>query len=109
MSDTKLIVVFAILHVVALAAGGGLLLLAFAGGDGYDHPHDGGGPGGDQPPDPPCRPIAGPSLPVATPARVRLREPARLADLLPPPRRRVSREPKRPAPRPATTPTNPRR
>jgi hypothetical protein len=108
MSDTKLIVAFALLHVVALAAGGGLLLLAFSGGDGYDHARGEGGSGGDQPPDPPRLPIGGPPLPVATAARVRLREPARLADLLPPPRRRAAREPKRPAPRPATGPTNPR-
>jgi hypothetical protein len=108
MSDTKLIVAFAILHIVAVAAGGGLLLLAFSGGDGYDHPHGERGSGGDQPRAPPRRPIGGPPLPVATPARVRLREPARLADLLLPPRRRAAREPKRPAPRPATRPTSPR-
>jgi hypothetical protein len=108
MSDTKLMIAFAILHVGALAAGGALLLLALSGGDGYAHPHREGGSGGDQPPDPPRRPIGGPPLPVAKPARVRLREPAHLADLLPLPRRRASREPKRPAPRPATGPMNPR-
>jgi hypothetical protein len=108
MTDTKVIVAFALLHVVALAAGGGLLLLAFAGSDGYEHSHGDGGSGGDQPPDPPRRPIGGPPLPVGSAARVRLREPARLADLLPPPPRRAGPEPKRPAPRPATRPTNPR-
>jgi hypothetical protein len=36
MSDTKLIVAFAVLHAFALAPGGGLLLLASSGGDGYD-------------------------------------------------------------------------
>jgi hypothetical protein len=102
MSDTKLMVAIGILHLVALAAGGGLLALAFRGGDGYDHPHAEGGQGPDQPPEPPRRPIAGPPLPSATPARVRLREPARLADLHSPPPRRAPREPKRPAPRPAT-------
>ena len=81
MSDTKLMVAIGILHLVALGAGGGLLLLAFRGGDGYDHPHAEGGRGPDQPPDPPRRPIGGPPLPSARPARVRLREPARLADL----------------------------
>lgn len=104
-SDTELVV---LLHLIALAAGGGLLLLAFSGGDGYEDAHPDRGSGGDRPPDPPRRPIGGPQLPVAAPARVRLREPARLADLLPPAPRRGAREPKRPAPRPAMTPTNPR-
>jgi hypothetical protein len=106
MSDTKLIVAIGILHLVALAAGGGLLLLAFRCGDGYDHLHEEGGRGPDRPPDPPRRPIGGPPMPIATPARVRLREPARLADLHPRPRRRAPREPTRPAPRPATRRTN---
>jgi hypothetical protein len=101
MSDTKLMVAIGILHLVALAAGGGLLALAFRGGDGYDHPHAEGGQGPDQPPEPPSRPIAGPPLPGATPARVRLREPARLADLHAPPQRRAPREPRRPGTRPA--------
>jgi hypothetical protein len=104
MSDAKLMIVFAILHVAALAAGGALLLLALSGGDGYANPHREGGAGGDEPPDAPRRPTGGPPLPVAKPARVRLREPAHLADLLPPPRRRAPRERKRRAPRP----TNPR-
>ena len=71
------------------------------GRDGYDHRHEEGGRGPDQPPDPPRRPIGGPPLPVATPARVRLREPARLADLRPRPRRRAPREPAQPETRPA--------
>jgi hypothetical protein len=107
-SDTELVVLFAMLHAVALVAGGGLLLLAFSGGDGYADGRPDRGSGGDQPPDPPSRPIGGPPLPVAAPARVRLREPARLADLLPPTPRRGMRDPKRPAPRPAMTPTDPR-
>jgi hypothetical protein len=101
MSDTKLIVAIAVLHLVALAAGGGLVLLALRGGDGYDHPHAEGGRGPDQPPDLPRRPIGGPPLPVAMPARIRLREPARLADLHPPPPRRAPREPRRRETRPA--------
>ena len=46
MSDTKLMIAIGILHLVALGVGGGLLLLAFRGGDGYEHPHaeDGRGP-----------------------------------------------------------------
>jgi hypothetical protein len=101
MSDTKLMVAIGVLHLIALAVGGGLLLLAFRGGDGYDHRHEEGGRGPDQPPDPPRRPIGGPPMPVATPARVRLRETARLADLRPRPRRRAPREPARPETRPA--------
>ena len=80
MSDTKLIVAIGILHLVALGAGGGLLFLAFRGGDGYDDPpHGKGGWGREPPPDPPRGPMGGPPLPSARPARVRLREPARLA------------------------------
>jgi hypothetical protein len=103
-NDTELVVLFAMLHLIALAAGGGLLLLAFSGADGYGDAHPDRGSGGDQPPDPPGRPIGGPPLPVAVPARVRLRAPARLADLVPPAPRRAAREPNRPAPRPASTP-----
>ena len=106
-ADTELVVLFAVLHLVALAAGGGLLLLALSGGDGYADAHHKRGSGGEPPPDPPPGPVGGPPLPVAAPARVRLREPARLADLLPPVPRRGTREPKRPAPRPAMTPTDP--
>jgi hypothetical protein len=105
-NDTELVVLFAMLHLIALAAGGGLLLLAFSGDDGYGDAHPDRGSGGDQPPDPPGRPIGGPPLAVAVPARIRLRAPARLADLLPPAPRRGAREPNRPAPRPASTPTN---
>jgi hypothetical protein len=107
-NDTELVVLFAMLHLIALAAGGGLLLLAFSGDDGCEDAHPDRGSGGNQPPDPPGRPIGGPPLPVATPARVRLREPARLADLLPAAPRRGTREPKRPARRPAMMPTDPR-
>ena len=108
MSDTKLMIAIGILHLVALGVGGGLLLLAFRGDDGYDHPHAQGGRGPDQPPDPPRRPIGGPPLPSARPARIRLREPARLADLHAPPPRRAPPEPSRTAPRPVTRPRNPR-
>jgi hypothetical protein len=104
-TDTELVVLFAILHLVALAAGGGLLLLAISGGDGYADAHRKRGTDDGSPPDPPPGPVGGAPLPVAAPARVRLREPARLADLLPPVPRRGMREPKRPIPRP----TKPRR
>jgi hypothetical protein len=104
-ADTELVVLIAILHLIALAAGGGLLLLALSGGDGYVDAHHKRGTGGEPPPDPPTGPTGGPPLTVAAPARVRLREPARLADLLPPVPRRGTRSPRRPTPRP----TNPRR
>jgi hypothetical protein len=107
-TDTELVVLFAVLHLVALAAGGGLLLLALHGGNRHDDSHNGRGWDGNRPPEPPRRPIGGPPLPVATPARVRLREPARLADLVPPLPRRPAREPKPTAPKPMTTPTIPR-
>jgi len=61
---------------------------------------DGGGGGNDRvDPAPPRRPRGGwdPALPLpdAVPARVRLREPARIADLLPMPRRRREHAPTR--------------
>lgn len=108
-SDTELVVLFAMLHLVALAAGGALLLFALRAGDRYDDTPRGPGPGGSQPPDAPRRPVAGPPLGTAAPARFRLREPGRLADLLPPPSRRGTREPNPPARRPAITPARPRR
>jgi len=104
-ADTELVVLFAMLHLVALAPGGGLLLLALSGGDGYADAHRKRGRGGEPPPDPPTAPVGGPPLAVAVPARVRLREPARLGDLLPPVPRRGTGEPRRPTPRPL----NPRR
>ncbi len=63
---------------------------------------DGGGGGNDRlAPTPPRGPgPGGLPLPDAAPARVRLREPARLADLLPPPARRRREH----APAPARTP-----
>lgn len=107
-NDTELVVLFAMLHLVALAAAGALLLFALRSGDRYGDPPHEPGSGGGGPPDPPRRPVAGPPLAAAAPARSRLREPARLADLLPPPRRRGAREPKRPARRPAITRAPPR-
>jgi hypothetical protein len=92
-TDTELVVLFAMLHLVALAGGGVLLFLAFSAGDGYEDAHHERGSGGGPLPDAPRRPTGGPPLTIAKPARVRLREPARLADLLPRPPRRGTREP----------------
>jgi|SRR5579884_3528273 len=64
-----------------------------------DGDSDGGG-GGNVLPEPPVpvRPRGGGlPLPDAAPARVRLREPAKLGDLTPPPERRPAHEPDRPA------------
>ncbi len=97
MNDAGLFALLVALHVVALAGGGGLIVLALRGGDGDEHPpqgDDGGGP----PRDPPPRPLGGPPLPDATPARIRLRGPARLGDVRSRPRRREPREPRRPVP-----------
>jgi hypothetical protein len=104
-TDTELVVLIAILHLIALAAGGGLLLLALSSGNGYADAHHTRGTGGEPPPDPPTGPVGGPPLAVAAPARVRMREPVRLADLLPRVPRRGTREPRRSTPRPL----NPRR
>jgi hypothetical protein len=56
---------------------------------------DGWGRGPKTPPKPPKPPRGGIPLPDAEPARVRLREPGRLADKLPNRQRRPSREPER--------------
>jgi len=69
-----------------------------------DEDDDGGGGGNDRlgPIAPRGRGGGGIPLPDAVPARVRLREPGRLADLLPPPARRRREH----APRPARTPVH---
>jgi hypothetical protein len=56
---------------------------------------DGWGRGPKAPPQPPKPPRGGIPLPDAEPARVRLREPGRLADHLPQRERRPAREPER--------------
>ncbi|MGI8412594.1 MAG: hypothetical protein ACR2LV_06155 [Solirubrobacteraceae bacterium] len=56
---------------------------------------EGWGPGPRRPPSPPKRPRGGIPLPDAQSARVRLREPGRLAEQLPARSRRPAREPHR--------------
>jgi hypothetical protein len=101
VSDIELMLVLAILPLVALVAGSGLLVLALTSDSAEAHRYEGGGRGGNHPRNSP-RPFAGspsaPPLPHATPARVRLRQPGRLADLLPQPPRRQPGERRRRAP-----------
>jgi len=63
--------------------------------DPWDEGDDGWGRGPGTPPAPPAPPRGGVPLPDAVPATVRLREPGRLGDHLPPRERRPVREPAR--------------
>lgn len=106
--NTELIVLIFGLHIFGLGLAT-LLLLVFARSDtgaterDSDDGDDGGGGNERRPP----RDSSGPGggglpLPDAVPARARLREPARLADVLPARQRRPVRDP-----RPARTPRRP--
>jgi hypothetical protein len=99
MSELTLMALVLALHLVALVAGGVLIVLALR-ADMHEQSDDGDedGGGGGPPRDHPRRPLGGPPLLEATPARARLRGPARLADLRPRPGRREPHEPQRPAP-----------
>ena len=101
-TDAKLILLFAVLHLVGMGLAG-LLLVMFMRSDAMTawprRDGDGGGGGGNDRVPPGARP--GPSggrLPLedARPARVRLREPGRLADRVAWPRRRPAHAPGRP-------------
>ena len=91
--------IFGILHLVALGLGA-ILFVMFLRSDSNDggtppEEDEGGGGGndrlGDRPPK--SSPSGGIPLPDAEPAPVRMREPGRLADLLPRPERRRVVEP----------------
>jgi len=108
-ADAELFLLFGALHLIALFFAAMLFILVLRTdtvtpwsppGDGED---DGGGGGSPPSPVEPSDPRGGGvPLPDADPARVRLREPARLADLLPTPPRRPAHEPERtPRPTPA--------
>src|SRR5688572_26284726 len=102
-SDEELVLIFGALHLVALALGVLMFLLFVRSdtADGRQDPddEDGGGGGSDRiSKGPKTSPSGGIPLPDAVPARVRLRGPGRLADLLPRPERRRVAEPDR-APR----------
>jgi hypothetical protein len=100
--DEELVVIFAILHLVALMLGGALFAMFLrsdskARPDGSDDDeNEGGGGGNDRISDKPkTSPSGGIPLPDAEPAPVRLRGHERLADLRPRPLRRPAREPQR--------------
>lgn len=98
--DTKLVLVVGGMHLLGLGLVT-VLLVMFLRSDTAEPwtPEDGedGGGGGTEPlpADPPSRPGGGLPLPDAMPARVRLRDPSRLGDLLPRRERRPAREPER--------------
>src|SRR5579875_1956337 len=100
--SAQLLLVIAGVHLFGFAAVAVLILPALregwnpsTGPQGSDS-DDGGGRGPERPPHaPPSAPRGGLPLPDAVPARVRLREPARLGDLRPRRERRPAREPER--------------
>lgn len=89
-AEQELLVIFGVLHLVALAFGA-LLFVMFLKSDtvdAWDPPEDEDGPdngGNDRPPDAPRAPTpqGGLPLPDAVPARVRLRDHRRLGDTYP--------------------------
>jgi hypothetical protein len=100
--DVQLLLLIGGVHIFGFAAVAILMLPALR--EGWNHPpppsSDGGegwGPGGPGllPVLPSSTPGGGLPLPDAVPARVRLRDHRRLADLLPPRERRPAREPAR--------------
>jgi hypothetical protein len=100
--DEELVVIFAILHLVALMLGGALFAM-FLRSDSQtrregpdDDENEGGGGGNDRiSGKPKTNPSGGIPLPDAEPSPVRLRGHERLADLRPRPLRRPAREPQR--------------
>jgi len=100
-SSTQLVLLAALIHLAGLLLAMVLILPILREGDArFGPPEDGddGGGGNDRRgPQPPAGPSGGGiPLPDARPARVRLREPARLGALRPPrPRRGPAREPAR--------------
>ena len=96
----ELILVVAGMHLLGLACVTALIVVALKGRPDPPQPppgSDSDGGGGLRPrlPRSPTRPKDGIPLPSARPARIRLREPGRLADRLPARQRRPAREPQR--------------
>jgi hypothetical protein len=99
--ETQLMLTFAGVHIVGLLCIAALIVPALRSGPAsrFDPPDQGSDEGGGndrrRPQGPSDVPGGGIPLPDAVPARVRLREPARLAELLPRHQRRPAREPDR--------------
>jgi hypothetical protein len=97
--DGELVLIFASLHLVALALGGILFAMFLragsrpASGPSEDDDDTGGGGNDRIGGEPKTSPSGGVPLPDAEPARVRLRGPERLRDLLPPRERRPAEHP----------------
>src|SRR5947209_687329 len=98
--ELELMLMIAGMHLLGLIGAFALLLPALRGEPdirprGNRDSDDGWGHGPPKPPTPSDLPTGGLPLPDATPARVRLRDHRRLADLLPARERRPAREPVR--------------
>ncbi|MEA2291877.1 MAG: hypothetical protein QOF17_897 [Solirubrobacteraceae bacterium] len=97
--DGELMLLFGVVHLIGLGLAGALLVMLLRADSNVHRPpprEDDGGGGGEPRPEPakPTRPDGGGlPLPNATPARTRLREPARLADVVPKPARRPAHDP----------------
>ena len=104
----ELMVLFGVLHLIGLGLAA-FLLIMFVRSEAtqsWAPPDDEGGDGGGndrvRPRRPPGTDPGGLPLPDAVAARVRLREPARLGDVLPGPERRPAHPPRRAPDRPGT-------
>jgi hypothetical protein len=98
--EAQLLLIITAVHILGLAGVAILLIPALRDGGpeswGSDSGSDDGwGHGPPRPPEHPEPPTGGIPLPDAVPARVRLRDHRRLADLLPRRERRPAREPER--------------
>ena len=98
--DVQLVLMIAGMHFLGLVCAAALLLPALRGGPDLPRRPDNGsdegwGHGPPRPPAPTGLPGGGLPLSDADPARVRLRDHRRLAELLPPPHRRPGHEPAR--------------
>jgi hypothetical protein len=96
--EAAMLLMIAGMHLLGLVCAAALLIPALRGPD-NPPPGDGGSDGGwgrrKETPPRPSKPRGGLPLPDAVPARVRLRDHRRLAELLPRPARRQVREPER--------------
>ena len=98
--EYQLMLMIAVMHLLGLVGVAVLMYLALRNDSGHRRPgefgqDDGWGNEPRRPPKPSNRPWGGIPLPDAQQARVRLRDPRKLGDLLPPRERRPAREPER--------------